>query len=110
MLRVTLPDGSRREFEKPVSVAEIAADIGPGLAKAAMAGRVNGRLVDTSHVVDQDGTTLGSQGQADGPANPATCTGHHDCLAFELHGPSFLRRAGGPWCTRPIGRCDASGP
>ena len=54
MLRVTLPDGSHREFEKPVSVAEIAADIGPGLAKAALAGRVDSRLVDTSHVVDRD--------------------------------------------------------
>ncbi len=51
---ITLPDGSRREFERPVTVAEVAADIGPGLAKAALAGRVDGRLVDTSHVIDSD--------------------------------------------------------
>jgi len=51
---ITLPDGSQRQFEKPVTVHEIAADIGPGLAKAALAGRVNGKLVDTSYLVDED--------------------------------------------------------
>jgi threonyl-tRNA synthetase len=51
---ITLPDGSRREFPGPVSVAEVAADIGPGLAKAALAGRVNGKLVDTSFRIDSD--------------------------------------------------------
>jgi len=54
MLNITLPDGSRREFPGPVSVAEVAASIGAGLAKAAIAGRVDGRLVDTSHIVDRD--------------------------------------------------------
>ena len=54
MPQITLPDGSRREFDHPVSVADVAADIGPGLAKAALAGRVDGHLVDTSHVVDTD--------------------------------------------------------
>jgi threonyl-tRNA synthetase len=54
MLNVTLPDGSRREFPGPVSVAEVAASIGAGLAKAAIAGRVDGRLVDTSHRIDHD--------------------------------------------------------
>jgi threonyl-tRNA synthetase len=54
MVNVTLPDGSVRSFDKPVSVAEVAASIGPGLAKAALAGRVNGKLVDTSFVVDAD--------------------------------------------------------
>ena len=54
MPEITLPDGSRRSFSKPVSIEEIAADIGPGLAKAALAGRINGRLVDTSAVVEQD--------------------------------------------------------
>ncbi len=54
MLNITLPDGSRREFPGPLSVAEIAASIGAGLAKAAIAGRVDGRLVDTSHVVAKD--------------------------------------------------------
>ena len=48
------PDGSVRHYERPVSVADIAASIGPGLAKAALAGKVDGRLVDTSHVVDRD--------------------------------------------------------
>ena len=51
---ITLPDGSQRQFKQPVSVADIALDIGPGLAKAALAGRVDGRLVDTVHVVDAD--------------------------------------------------------
>src|SRR3972149_4513290 len=51
---ITLPDGSRREYPKPVTVAEIAASIGAGLARAALAGRVNGKLVDTSFLVDQD--------------------------------------------------------
>jgi len=51
---ITLPDGSHREFPKPVTVAEVAASIGAGLARAALAGRVDGRLVDTSHRIDQD--------------------------------------------------------
>ena len=51
---ITLPDGSQRPYDSPVTVARIAADIGPGLARAAVAGRVDGRLVDTSHVVDAD--------------------------------------------------------
>ncbi len=51
---ITLPDSSKREFENPVSVYELAADIGPGLAKAALAGRVNGELVDTSYVISED--------------------------------------------------------
>ena len=54
MVNVTLPDGSVRSFDKPVSVAEVAASIGPGLAKAALAGRVNGKLVDTGFVMDAD--------------------------------------------------------
>ena len=54
MLTVTLPDGSQRQFDQPVSIADVAMDIGPGLAKAALAGRVDGQLVDTSHVIDRD--------------------------------------------------------
>ncbi len=54
MVNVTLPDGSVRSFDKSVSVAEVAASIGPGLAKAALAGRVNGKLVDTGFVMDAD--------------------------------------------------------
>ena len=51
---VTLPDGSQRSFDHPVTVAEVAADIGPGLAKAALAGRIDGELVDLSRVIDHD--------------------------------------------------------
>jgi threonyl-tRNA synthetase len=54
MIQITLPDGSRRAFEHPVTVAEVAASIGAGLAKAALAGKVDGRLVDTSHRIEAD--------------------------------------------------------
>ena len=54
MPAITLPDGSQRQFANPVTVAQVAADIGPGLAKAALAGRVDGKLVDTSFVIDRD--------------------------------------------------------
>ena len=51
---ITLPDGSQREFPQPVTVAEVAASIGAGLAKAALAGRVGDKLVDTSYCIEQD--------------------------------------------------------
>ncbi len=51
---ITLPDGSQRSFPSAVTVAELAANIGAGLAKAAIAGRVNGQLVDTSHQITAD--------------------------------------------------------
>ncbi len=54
MPTITLPDGSRRKYPKSLTIAEIAADIGPGLAKAALAGRVDSKLVDTSFRLDQD--------------------------------------------------------
>ena len=54
MIQITLPDGARREFPGPVTVAEVAAPIGAGLAKAAIAGKVNGRVVDTSHRIEAD--------------------------------------------------------
>ncbi len=54
MASVTLPDDSKREYEGPVTVAQVAASIGAGLAKAALAGRVDGKLVDLSHVIDGD--------------------------------------------------------
>ena len=54
MVNITLPDKSIRQYERPVSVAEVAASIGAGLAKAALAGKLNGKLVDTSHVIDVD--------------------------------------------------------
>ena len=51
---IRLPDGSERPFERPVTVAEVAASIGAGLARAALAGKVNGSLVDTSFLIEQD--------------------------------------------------------
>jgi len=51
---IKLPDGSQRQFEKTVSVMDVAADIGPGLAKATLAGEVDGRLVDASYEVSDD--------------------------------------------------------
>lgn len=54
MISVRLPDGSKREFSEPVTVAQVAASIGSGLAKAAVAGRVNDKLVDTSYMIDKD--------------------------------------------------------
>jgi len=54
MITITLPDASRRDFPQPVSVAEVAASIGPGLAKAALAGKVDGQMVDTSFCIEHD--------------------------------------------------------
>lgn len=54
MISITLPDGSQRQFDAPVSVQDVAASIGAGLAKATLAGKVDGRLVDASHVIDRD--------------------------------------------------------
>jgi threonyl-tRNA synthetase len=51
---ITLPDGSQKAFDRPVSVAEVASSIGAGLARAALAGRVDDQLVDTSHVIEAD--------------------------------------------------------
>ena len=56
MITITLPDGSRRQFPDPPTVADVAASIGAGLAKAALAGRVDGQLVDTSHRIEADST------------------------------------------------------
>jgi threonyl-tRNA synthetase len=54
MIQVTLPDGSKREYPGPVTVAEVASSIGPGLAKAAIAGKVDGKVVDTAYAIAQD--------------------------------------------------------
>ncbi|WP_439587383.1 threonine--tRNA ligase [Hydrogenophaga sp.] len=54
MLHITLPDGSQREFPGPVTVADVAASIGTGLAKAALAGKIGDKVVDTSHLITQD--------------------------------------------------------
>jgi len=54
MITVRLPDGSERQFDAPLTVAQVAAGIGAGLAKAALAGKVNGQLVDTSFLIESD--------------------------------------------------------
>ena len=51
---ITLPDGSQRTFENAVSVMDVALDIGPGLAKATIAGRINGQLVDACELIQTD--------------------------------------------------------
>lgn len=56
MLTITLPDGSQRQFEHPVSVLDVANDIGPGLAKATIAGKVNGNRVDAVDMITEDAT------------------------------------------------------
>ncbi len=56
MPQITLPDGSNRQFDNPVSVLDIAADIGPGLAKATLAGKVDGTLVDAAYIIENDAT------------------------------------------------------
>jgi threonyl-tRNA synthetase len=56
MPHITLPDGSQRSFDQPVTVYAVAASIGAGLAKAALAGRVDGVLVDTAHLIENDAT------------------------------------------------------
>ncbi len=54
MVSIRLPDGSQRQFDAPVTVAQVAASIGTGLAKAALAGKLDGKLVDTSYLIDRD--------------------------------------------------------
>lgn len=56
MIEVTLPDGSKREFDSPVTVGDVAASIGAGLARAALAGKVNAKLVDLSHPITENST------------------------------------------------------
>ncbi|HIJ32164.1 MAG TPA: TGS domain-containing protein, partial [Gammaproteobacteria bacterium] len=56
MVVVTLPDGSQRSFDQAVTVLDVAADIGPGLAKAALAGKVGDQQVDTSFLIEEDAT------------------------------------------------------
>jgi hypothetical protein len=70
MVNVTLPDGSVREFESPVTVAQVAASIGAGLAKAALAGKVDGKLVDTS--TDDGRATRDRYGHDEAPTSSVT--------------------------------------
>ena len=52
----TLPDGSQRSFDNPVSIVDVAMDIGPGLAKATIAGKINGKLADACDMINADAT------------------------------------------------------
>ena len=54
MFIITLPDSSQRSYPSPISVYDVAADIGPGLASDALAGKVDGMLFDLSHVIESD--------------------------------------------------------
>ena len=54
MPAITLPDGSQKQYDQPVTVMDVAADIGPGLAKATLAGEVDGKLRDASFVIEGD--------------------------------------------------------
>jgi len=54
MIQITLPDGSHKSFDSPITVQQVAESIGPGLAKATLAGELDGRLVDTSHPIEAD--------------------------------------------------------
>ena len=88
---ITLPDGSRREYPQPLTVAEVAADIGAGLAKAALAGKVNGKLVDTSYRVETDAalsiiTDTSPEGAGDRSATrPRTCWRRLSRSCFPRH-------------------------
>ena len=79
MVNIRLPDGSQRPFPGPVTVAEIAQSIGPGLARAALAGRIDGKLVDTSHSVERDAevaivTDKERTGSRSSGTRPLTCS------------------------------------
>jgi threonyl-tRNA synthetase len=77
MITITLPDASRREFPAAPTVADVAASIGAGLAKAAIAGRVDGRLVDTSHRIEADANlAIVTEKDADGLAIIRHSTAH----------------------------------
>src|SRR6202171_6201826 len=67
MVSIRLPDGSVRQYDHPVTVAEVAASIGAGLAKAALGGKLNGELVDTSTLIDHDASlAIVTEKDADG--------------------------------------------
>ena len=65
MITVTLADGSQRQYEQALTVAEVAQDIGPGLANAALAARVDGEMVDLSHNITEDVTLSVVTGNTD---------------------------------------------
>ena len=55
---ITLPDGNQKHFDHPVSIYQVAESIGTGLAKAALAGKINDEIVDTSYLIEQDARCL----------------------------------------------------
>ena len=79
MVNVTLPDGSVRQFDAPVTVAQVASSIGAGLPRRRSPARVNGKLVDTSHLIDADAqlaivTAKDAEGaRPDPPFDARTC-------------------------------------
>ena len=67
MISIRLPDGSRRSYDQPVTAAQVASSIGPGLAKAAIAAKVDGKLVDVAHLIDRDAeVSIVTERDADG--------------------------------------------
>ena len=92
MLHITLPDGSQREFPGPVTVAEVAASIGAGLAKAALAGKIGDRVVDTSHLITEDSPlAIVTAKDADGLEVIRHSTAH--LLAYAVKSCSRTRRS-----------------
>ena len=86
MIHITLPDGSKRQFEAPVTVADVAKSIGSGLAKAALAGKVDGKLVDISHLIESDAAlAIVTDKDADGLEVLRHSTAH--LLAYAVKSP-----------------------
>ncbi len=76
-VNITLPDGAVRSFDNPVTVAQVAASIGPGLAKVALGGRLGGQVVDTSHLIEADASlSIVTDKDADGLALIRHSTAH----------------------------------
>ena len=89
---ITLPDGSQRTFEDSVSVMDVAMDIGPGLAKATIAGRVNDQLVDACQLIEDD-ASLAIITSRDEEGIEII---RHSCAHLLGHAPDFLQALGGP--------------
>ncbi|MBX9689583.1 MAG: TGS domain-containing protein, partial [Candidatus Obscuribacterales bacterium] len=89
---ITLPDGSQRSFDHPVSVAEVAASIGAGLAKATVAGKVNGNLVDASDIIDSDASLQIKLHCFENSPN-AACSEHFKQLVAPIYELSDLRKS-----------------
>ena len=83
MPTVTLPDGSTRSFDQTVTVHDVAADIGPGLARAALAGKVDGELVDTSFPIAQDAVLASSTRKSDEALEQMRHDAAHDMAQAE---------------------------